>query len=67
MTLFPKRKDLSSLRLSLLLYKFQVYSIVIHNFQRLYSIYSYQNISYIPCIVEYILVAYLFSTVICTS
>ena len=40
---------------------------VILNFQRLYSIYSYQNISYMPFIVEYILVAYLFSTVICTS
>ena len=27
-----------------MLYKFQVYIIVIHNFQRLYSIYSYYKI-----------------------
>ena len=47
----------------MVLYYFQVYSIVIQCFYRLYSIKSYYRIIAInPCAIQYILVAYLFYT-----
>lgn len=50
-----------------ILYKFHVYSIVIHNFERLYSIYSYKNWLYSLYCTVYPCGLFISYIVVCTS